>query len=76
MRKYRVVEIVTQKYTLYAVERRVLGVLWIQVDVNNMAVLDNKRGLYREKESADDAIAKFTDWDKYNHALANNRRAI
>lgn len=78
MRKYRVVEIVTPEGMVYAVERRILGMFWVQLDrYNNLLVVNRADfGIYDDKEIAQDAMAQFISEEEFRHAIANNRRVI
>lgn len=76
MRKYRVIEIATAIGKEYAVERKVLWFMWMQVDALNNVVLHLRTGLYSSYEEAFDAMQRFKMRDQYNSDLKNNRRAI
>ena len=76
MRKYRVIEIATVGDKVYAVERKVLWFMWMQVDKLNYVTLSAHLGLYSSYEEAFDAMQQFKMRDRYNSDLKNNRRAI
>ena len=74
MREYRVIEIATAGDKVYAVERKVLWFMWMQVDASNCVTLHLRTGLYDLYEDAFDAMQKFKGRDQYNYDLKNNRR--
>ena len=76
MRKYRVVEIVTIWGKEYAVERKVLWFMWMQVDKLNYVTLSAGSGLHGSYEEAFDAMQQFKKRDQYNSDLKNNRRIV
>lgn len=78
MRKYRLVEIVTPYSTLYAIERKMLGLFWVQVDrESNIIVIDRVSfGIYDDKEIAEENMASFIYEEEYKHAIKNNRKVI
>lgn len=76
MREYRIIEIATAHTTLYAIERKVLGLFWMQVNRDNDIVIIDRVsfGIYDDKEIAEENMASFRDEDEYEHAIRNNRR--
>lgn len=78
MRKYRLVEIAVDGDTVYAIERKVLGLFWMQVNRDNDIVIIDRVsfGIYDDKEIAEENMASFRDEDEYEHAIRNNRRVI
>ena len=76
MRKYRVLEIATAGDKVYAVERKVLWFMWMQVDKLNYVTLSVHLGLYNSYEEAFDAMQQFKMRDQYNSDLKNNRRIV
>ena len=56
MRKYRVIERATAGDKVYAVERKVLWFMWMQVDKLNYVTLSVHLGLYNSYEVAFDAM--------------------
>lgn len=76
MRKYRVIEIATAGDKIYAVERKVLWFMWMQVDKLNCVSLSYHLGHYDLYIDAVEAMEKFIIRDQHNHALRNNRRVI
>lgn len=78
MRKYRLVEIAVDGDTIYAVERKVLGMFWVQVDRCNNILLVNRAefGIYDDKDAAEGAMEAFIDEENLRHAVEHNRRVI